>query len=206
MKKIAIIFLFSLISMQPKAAEWPFIAYLDGKEMGEHVFSLTENGDAKQLTSIAKFNVKFLFINAYQYFHQAKESWQGNCLNKIEARTEENREVSVVKGSVSAGSFVVEGPKGKQTITDCPMTFAYWNPSILKQTKLLNPQTGEWLDVNIRFIGKELIDVRGQQQEAERYKLEAPKMNIELWYDANKKWLALRSITPEGYVVSYKLR
>jgi hypothetical protein len=57
-----------------------------------------------------------------------------------------------------------------------------------------------------------MLDVKGKKVEALRYKLDAslagkPKLNIELWYRAdNHDWVALKSITPEGYVINYKLR
>ncbi len=77
---------------------------------------------------------------------------------------------------------------------------------MLEQKKLLNPQTGEWLDVNISSMGKETITVRGQAVSGQRYRLTATKMKIDLWYSAeSKEWLALESTTPEGYLISYKL-
>jgi hypothetical protein len=35
------------------------------------------------------------------------------------------------------------------------MTFAYWNPDLLGQSRLLNVQTGEYLDVQVRALGEE---------------------------------------------------
>jgi hypothetical protein len=201
-----IILSITLHSGLASAKEWPFTAYLDGKEIGEHRFAIAETGSGIKLTSEANFNVKVLFINAYKYQHKATELWQENCLSSLEARTEENRDVSVVKGNLAGESFDVEGPKGKLELPSCAMTFAYWNPKMLTQKKLLNPQTGEWLDVNIKNMGKETIQVRGQDVSAERYRLTATKMKIDLWYSSEKEWLALESTTPEGYLISYKLR
>jgi len=193
------------------AKEWQFKVYLDDKEMGQHSFVLNEKDGEKELTSTAKFKVKVLFINAYTYDHVAKEKWRGECLTSLESKTLENSENTVVKGKLDAANFVVEvpvskTPKPKQTLPECIMTFPYWNAKMLTQTKLLNPQTGEWLDVKIRAMGNEQIEVRGQTVSAEHYKLEATKMKIDLWYSPDKEWLALKSTTPEGYIVNYKLQ
>lgn len=186
--------------------QWPFTAYLDGKEIGKHRFAINKSDGVATLTSEANFNVKVLFINAYKYQHKATERWQNDCLVSLDARTEENREISVVKVSKQNGQFEVDGPKGKVTLSACPMTFAYWNPKMLEQKKLLNPQTGEWLDVNISSMGNETITVRGKTVSAQRYRLTATKMKIDLWYSVeSKEWLALESTTPEGYLISYKL-
>lgn len=194
-----------------QAKEWPFTVYLDGKEIGQHTFVLNDNGTEREMTSTANFNVKVLFINAYRYQHVAHEKWHGDCLTSLDARTEENKDITVVKGKLDGSSFSVEVPVAKkarppQSLPACIMTFPYWNAAMLSQQHLLNPQTGEWLDVKIRSLGKEAIEVRGKQVDAEHFKLEATKMKIDLWYSADKEWLALTSTTPEGYVITYKLR
>ena len=80
------------------------------------------------------------------------------------------------------------------------MTFAYWNPKILDQKKLLNPQTGDYLLANISTIGKENILVKGQTVNADHYKIDTAKFKIDLWYGPNKEWLALQSVTEDGKI------
>lgn len=190
------------------AQDWAFDVYLDKNKIGQHTFSLNE---ANELTSKAIFNVKVLFINAYQYDHKATEKWQGDCLVSLDAHTVENKVVTDIKGRLVDKDFVVEGGKAKQNLPVCTMTFAYWNPKMLTQTKLLNPQNAEWLDTKITKLGTEKIDVKGKNIEATHYKLDGSlegknKLKIELWYNANNDWVALKSITPEGYTINYKLR
>jgi hypothetical protein len=191
------------------AKEWNFDVYLDKTRIGQHTFKLSA---ANELVSQAKFNVKVLFINAYQYNHTAVEQWQDGCLKQLEASTLENDVSTKVKGAADSDSFVVDDGKQKKALPGCAMTFAYWSQKMLQQTKLLNPQNAEWLDTKIIKTGSEMLDVKGKKIETLRYKLDAslagkPKLNIELWYRAdNLDWVALKSITPEGYVINYKLR
>jgi len=185
-----------------------FKASLDGSQMGEHSFNVTNTPEGRNIESRANFAVKFLFITAYRYNHKADEIWKGNCLYKLTSTTKENSDVIEVRGEQDGESFTLKGPKGEVKGEQCLMTFAYWNPEILTKRKLINPQTGELLDVEIKPMGLEEIRVRGKKQQAERYKITAPKTEIDLWYDAQngqKKWVALRSVTPEGYVVDYEL-
>lgn len=199
----------SLVSSIATAKDWAFDVYLDKSKMGQHTFNLNE---ANQLTSTAKFNVKVLFVNAYQYEHKAVEKWQGDCLTSLSSHTIENKVITDVKGKITDGNFVVDDSKSKQNLPACVMTFAYWNPKILEQSKLLNPQNGEWLDAKINKMGVETIEVKGKKTETNHYKLDGSldgksKLKIDLWYDtANNDWVALKSITPEGYTVNYKLR
>lgn len=192
------------------AKEWVFTAKLDGQKIGQHSFTLTEAGEGKKMLSQANFKVKVLFINAYQYSHTANETWNENCLSSIKSHTEENKEITDVQGMLNSNAFEVQSPKGNLKLPECVMTFTYWNPVMLQQSKLLNPQTGEWLDTAITKVGLESINVKGKKTSAEHYRLTAPKMKIDLWYTANdaneKEWVALKSTTPEGYVISYELQ
>ncbi|MDP1523949.1 MAG: DUF6134 family protein [Methylotenera sp.] len=209
MKKTFPLLLAVIIPSIGYAKEWNFDVYLDKTRIGQHTFRLSETSE---LVSQAKFNVKVLFINAYQYQHDAVEQWQEGCLKRLDSNTLENDIMTKVSGKSGEGQFVVDDGKAKQVLPNCPMTFAYWNQNILKQTKLLNPQNAEWLDTRVVELGRETLDVKGNQVEALRYKLDAslagkPKLNIDLWYRVdNHEWVALKSITPEGYTINYKLR
>ncbi len=194
----------TLASMPVEAKEWAFTVLLDGKEIGYHKFTLNES--QHELKSEARYNVKFLFVTAYRYMHDAQETWQGDCLSKLKATTEDGGVRSWVNGAMQDGQFVVETAKSKQTLGNCTMSFAYWNPSILQQTRLLNPQNGDWLETKIKSLGDETIQVRGQSVPSRHYLLEAPKFHIELWYSPGNDWLALKSTTPEGRVITYQLR
>lgn len=185
-----------------------FNAYLDGSKMGEHSFIIGSSPEGRAIESRADFKVKFFFVTAYRYNHRADELWEGNCLRKLTATTSENSDITQTRGEQRGQNFVLNSPKGEFQGGPCEMTFAYWNPEILSKNKLINPQTGEMLDVIIKPMGAEEIVIRGQVKQAERYKITAPKTEIDLWYDVEngmKKWVALRSVTPEGYIVNYEL-
>ncbi len=189
-----------------EAKEWSFEVWLDKQKIGTHSFALNQN----QLQSRANFKVKVLFINAYRYQHQADETWQGDCLNELRAHTEENKEITDVMGTQQGNQFLVDNNGKKQTLPACVMTFAYWNPKILKQQRLLNPQNGEYLDVSVMDEGKQVMTVKGQQINVHQYRLTGryqgkDKLKITLWYDDQQEWVALESITPEGYKIIYKL-
>ena len=210
MKKILIVLL-TLIPTLSYAQEWAFDVYLDKSKMGQHIFTLTEKDGVKELVSKAKFNVKVLFVNAYSYDHTAKEAWNKDCLTSIESKTTENKVNTSLSGKQDGKSFVVNATgKDKQMLPQCVSTFAYWNPNVIEQTALLNPQNGEFQKIHFDNLGTENIMVKGKPTDTMHYRLlSAPgskiKLDIDLWY-ANKDWVALKSVTPEGYNVYYKLK
>ena len=206
MQKLIISLLLCLFSGALMAQEWAFDVFLDKNKIGKHTFILNNN----TLISKAKFNVKVLFINAYQYNHTEVEQWQGDCLSGLEAHTVENKAITDVKGAKNEMGFEVSKGETKQTLPACSMTFAYWNPKILKQKQLLNPQNAEYLNTEIEKLANETIMVKGKPTETTHYKLKGAidgknKLNIELWYNLSNEWVALKSTTPEGYIINYKL-
>jgi len=167
--------------------EWRFHVSLDGRPIGEHRFVLRDAGDSRELTSEARFRVRVLFFDAYRYDHRALETWRGDCLQQLDASTEVNGKRTVVAVT---------------PVDECVQTFAYWNPSILAAHRLLNPQTGEYVPVQISELGGDVIG----GQPAERFRLIGggrPPLEIDLWYSPARDWLALESRTPEGRTLRY---
>jgi hypothetical protein len=84
------------------------------------------------------------------------------------------------------------------------MSFAYWDPRILRATRLLNSQTGELLPVSVAERGTERVNVAGRNVAATRHRLSAPNLQIDLWY-ADGRWVALEAPTPGGRTLRYEL-
>jgi hypothetical protein len=184
--------------------EWRFAVSLDGKPIGEHRFVLQQRDGLRELTSEAKFRVRFLFINAYHYEHSARELWRGDCLERLVARTDDNGNETVVSGEHDGGGFRVTTDGNVAGVEPCVQTFAYWNPSILDATRLLNPQTGEYLPVQVLDLGRATI---GNREDAQHYRLlgdaGGKPLHIDLWYSPAHEWLALESLTPDGRRLRY---
>lgn len=85
------------------------------------------------------------------------------------------------------------------------MTFAYWNPEFLEQPQLLNPQTGEFVDIRVEEVGNELLEIRGQTVAATRFSLKAREVDLTLWYSSDDEWLALESVAKGGHIIRYEL-
>jgi hypothetical protein len=184
--------------------EWRFDVSVDGRAIGEHSYVLRDRDGGRQLTSEARFRVRILFYDAYRYDHRAEESWRGDCLDRLEARTDADGEKSSITGNRNGGEFKLEAGDTSTALGECVQTFAYWNPTILGATRLLNPQTGEYVPVRVTSLGRE--DVAGQP--AERFRLigaaaSGKPMQIDLWYSPARDWLALESLTPDGRRLRY---
>jgi len=194
-----------LPATQLLANEWNFDVYLDDKKVGTHLFEVLEAADQRQVQSVANFKVKFLFFNAYRYNHTAIEKWDENCLQYFDANTKVNGKPTAVSGESAESGFVVEKSDSTELLPECVMTFAYWNPEFLKQKKLLNPQTGEYLDVDVELVGSDALEVRGETVNAKRYKITAKDIDLLVWYANDEEWVALESVAKTGHIIRYEL-
>jgi hypothetical protein len=188
-----------------KVTQWDFDVYLNDKKVGKHSFNVSEFADTKHVQSNARFKVTVFLIPAYRYEHTAAERWAGQCLSVIDARTNANGKRTEVSGERTSGGFLIRRDERPAELPDCVMTFAYWNADFLEQSRLLNPQTGEFVDVTVENLGDELLEVRGQAVPATRFKLTAYEIDMTLWYSTDREWLALESVAKGGHVIRYEL-
>jgi hypothetical protein len=185
---------------------WDFRVFLDDKEIGTHRFDLVEKGGERQLTSTARMSVKILFVTAYTYDHRDVEDWSGDCVAKLSSKTDDNGKQHQVDVQRRENETIVQTERGTQKLGECVLTFAYWNPAMLRQTQLLNSQDGEYIPVKITEAGSDPIVVRGVQTPARRVELRSKKLSIDLWYSPQDEWLALESMTERGQKLIYKLK
>lgn len=192
-------------AMNSEVESWDFDVYLNDKRVGNHSFTVAETDGIKLVQSEANFKYRILFIPAYQYEHRAAERWADNCLVDLSATTNDNGKRILVTGSQTSNGFAVQRGQSPVELAECVMTFAYWNPEFLEQPRLLNPQTGEFVEISVEQAGNDFLEVRGQRVPATRFRLTAYGIDLTLWYSPNDEWLALESIAKGGHVIRYEL-
>lgn len=192
------------------AAESSFTAFLDGKPIGEHRFVVGGPPEAREVQSDARFAVKLLGLTVYRYRHQATERWRGDCLDQLSATTDDDGTVSRVRTEPAGEGLSVTSETGAaqavRVLPGCVMSFAYWNPAMRQQSRLLNAQTGKAETVRVSRVGSGPIEVRGQPLTATRWRIEGPPQPIDVWYSAQGEWVGLDSTLEGGRQLSYRLK
>ncbi len=153
------------------AGAWNFRVMLDDREIGRHRYELQPQDDGMELRSEARFDVRFLFVSAYRYEHEAVERWQGGCLRELQSQTVTNGERVAVSARDTDGQLTVDRPGGRDVHPGCVLSFAYWDPRILEARALLNSQTGELVPVQVMRVGPEAVTVQGQDLLATRHRI-----------------------------------
>lgn len=206
---LVVLCLFVLTFVSPGEARersrWDFTVYLDQKKIGSHSFEVTNASGVTRVRSEAKFKYSILLIPAYRYEHSAAERWSNNCLIGLDASTNANGERIRVSGERRDGRFTIVSDDGPADLPGCVMSFAYWNPDFLEQTRLLNPQTGDFVTVRVEEAGIDELEIRGELVRARRFHLQADKLDLTLWYSDDDEWLGLESVAKGGRILRYEL-
>ena len=186
-----------VISNSTYAEEWNFDAVLNDKVIGQHTF-IYEN---EKTISNANFKFEYLFMD-FIYQHKSTETWQDGCLKTIESNTDDDGDLYEVSGYSATDQFLVTTNNETAALPLCVMTFAYGNPKILEQKKLMNSQNGNYLDVDIQFLREENHMVKGKDILTDLWQIKAKSddgdLLVHLWYDKNMNWVSLKSQTPIG--------
>jgi hypothetical protein len=185
-----------------------FDVFLGNRHIGEHRFELHESTGGRQvLRSTARFEVRLLGFTAYRYRHEAEEHWSGGCLASLTANTQDNgRQLRVEAQRTPQGSLAVATDEARQDVSGCVMSYAYWDPRFLTQSRLLNPQTGRIDAVRIQPRGNATVSIGGRERPARQYELVSDRFSIQLWYSPEGEWLQLDSITQDGRRLRYRLQ
>ncbi len=209
---IAFIFSVGLVSSafatDSSQENWYFKVFLDGKEVGYHSFEITTKDSRQTLTSIASFDVKFLFVNAFRYRHQNIEVWQGDCLVSINSTTENGSEDFAVSGKLEERQFFVNTLQQEIELPECVGSYAYWKPEVLKSPKLLNGQTGVYGDVSFSEVQSETFKITEDSKviDARRYSLTTGAGDIKIWYASkDNAWVGLEAKVSGGRTLRYEL-
>ena len=190
---------------------WDFAVSLDGDPIGTHRFEVRQSGSSLTMRGEAAFAVKIFGLTVYRYRHVVTSRWVGDCLASLSAQTDDDGVMaSVVAEGVGDGVRVVRrqggGGEVEQSVAGCLMDFAYWNPRMLGQTRLLNPQTGEVEPVRIVAGREGEVVARGAGVSARSWRIIGTHEPIEVWYSGQGAWVGLDAAVKGRRTLSYRLQ
>ncbi|MBS0342873.1 MAG: hypothetical protein JSS56_20355 [Proteobacteria bacterium] len=187
---------------------WRFTVYLDDEPIGTHDFTTTSGPDGiRSLRSDADFRVRILGVPVYRYQHRAQEQWRGNCLQALDAQTDDGGERSRVQlHKDDRGGLQLRSPQGGARLSGCIMSFAYWNPALRTQTTLLNAQTGAMEQVRWERMESAPIAAHGEPVDAVRWRVSGTKQPLDVWWTEDGRWVGLDATVRGGRRLSYRLR
>lgn len=184
------------------STELAFSVWRNGSEIGSHTVDFEKSGEWTSVRSEVNFAIKFGPITLYRYHYQALELWRGEELQSLRAHTNDNGEEGNAEAKRVDDLLVVVGSKsGKYTAPAGAIAATHWNPAELDQP-MINPQNGELMRFERRDLGRENLasGVAADHVALSGY------ATLDLWYDDEKRWSALRAIAKDRSVIDYRPR
>lgn len=196
----------------PVPRTWQFQVSLDDRPIGRHRFDLAAQGsDGWRLTSQAEYEVRLLGVVVYRYRHQAQERWRDGCLSTLSARTDDNGKLSELNAERVGDAWRIARlpppapAEAPGDVAGCLMSFAYWNPALKRQSRLINPQNGRIEAVNGAAGPSTTFTVEGRAVEAQAWRLTTASGPIDVWYASDGQWMGLDATLSNGRRLRYRL-
>lgn len=185
---------------------YAFKAFLDGKPIGEHRFTVVTEGGVRKVASEADFTVKFMGFTAFHYHHHADEQWSGDCLTGLRSTTDDDGKPASVTLVKSGDANEIVTNAGRKSEPGCLMTWAYWNPAMREQKRLLNPQTGKVEAVTVTRLAGGSVPAGGADVPATAWRITGGESPVDVWVSAAGDWVGLDSVVGNGrHKLTYRL-
>ncbi|NJO33832.1 MAG: hypothetical protein HC869_12505 [Rhodospirillales bacterium] len=176
----------------------------NGERVGQYVVSFRSDEGRAVVETRAAIDIDLLFFNAYRFRYQAREIWRGRALEMLAASTNENGEYSNVDANRDGQSLRVRASARSYETPLVPPT-THWNATQLTSGVLLNTLTGQLNRVEVDWAGNESVETLAGAVQADHF-VYSGDLEVEVWYDANGRWVKLRFLAEDGSTIEYVCR
>ena len=128
------------------------------------------------LHSVLDIEVKVLFIPAYKFFQETKETWNNGNFLSIDGFTdfEDDREYKI-DGKDENGIFRATGMDGLLELDENILPLNYWNKQMLKEKEVFDTQKGIVRKISVEKLKDEKIKINNSKIETEKFIFNASK-------------------------------
>jgi hypothetical protein len=176
----------------------------NGQPFGRHVVVFRRTGDTLTVETDIDLKVMIGPITAYQYIHDATETWIGGALDRVEARTKKDGRWRSLAARAVAGGLDIAGAAFRGVLPRPVIPSSHWNIEQMAQSAMLSTETGEMLDMTVIDQGVETVRTGSGDIRARRFLVKSD-LDAYFWYDDRGRWVKC-AFTAEGSKVEYVLR
>jgi hypothetical protein len=175
-----------------------------GKPFGTHEvrFDVSSDGTIEAHT-LVRLRAGFGPIPLYHYDLEATERWEGGRLVALEGQVNKDGRKGSVSALADGNAIDVEGTAFDGAVPATIIPASHWNIAGTRASTLLSSENGQLIDVAVRPVGRESLNIAGKAVEANKFFLESD-IDVTLWYDDAGRWLKL-SFTARGQAIEYVL-
>ncbi len=164
-----------------------FAVLRDGKTIGTHSYTMSDEGGQTLVQVNTDIQVKILFITAYKFIHASKEVWQSGKLVELTSTTDDDGTIKALNVTVQDDSLtvdsIVKNQDRRQSAAIDTQPASLWNLGIVKQHKLLNTLDGTLMNVAVADLGAEVVEAAGAKVSAHHYAISG-EFTRDVWFNA----------------------
>jgi hypothetical protein len=188
----------------PPSRTMAFQLVRHGDVIGKHTLDFLISGDTLTVQIAVDVLYKFGPIPLVRYTHHSSEVWRDGRIASLDAHTNKNgTELHMSARRIAAG-LQVEGSGARPYIApEDALPTTYWNARML-YVPMIGTQDG--LLVHPKVTEKPMEQIRvasGALTPAQCYSLTGDLV-LDLWYDAEERWMSMRFTVGDGSVIRYE--
>jgi len=189
---------------QPAVETLQYAIMRKGEQIGTHKVELRRNGKETSVNVATNVEVKVLFVTAYRFQYTATERWVNGRIVALSAETDDNGKQHRLTAALKGASLEVEADGKAVQVDKNIMPGSLWNPDLVRQSMMLDTQTGQVMPISVIDGGSEQVTVQTGPAPAHRYTIKG-KFSQDVWYDSRGRLVHSQFVGPDGSVISYEL-
>jgi len=191
------------IGRADQASRFNYVVLASGQPIGSHQVHIESKGN--QLVVEVESNLDFSIgpLSVFQLEHQRRELWRDRRLVESIAHTVENDKIRDIKITREATGYKREVNGRVDEFQDPVRILALWHEDLFKHDTFVSPMQDKLYPLSVEFIGREWIEIGGQQVHALHYRMTGDSER-DLWYDEPGHVLMVR-LHDYSLVIDYVL-
>jgi hypothetical protein len=175
-----------------------FAISVDGKAAGKYCMTINDHGNGVfSMMGQADVRVAYL-VYVYKYTYSGTEVWHGNRLVRLDSSTNDDGKQFQVSVQLANDRLQIKVNGQERVGRPDVWTTTYWRlPEAKLRTggvSLLDSDTGRPIAARIQFVGTNAIQIAGQTQNCQHYRVTGDKIAADVWYDAQERLVRQESV------------
>lgn len=192
------------VSIQPATETLQYAILRKGEQIGTHTVELKRAGKETSVNVATNVEVKVLFVTAYRFQYTGTERWVNGHLVELNSETDDNGTQHKLTAALKGAALEVDADGKAAQVDKNIIPSSLWNPELVRQSVMLDTQTGQVMPISVVDGGSEEVTVETGPAPAHRYTIKG-KFSQDVWYDSRGRLVQSQLVAKDGSVISYKL-
>jgi len=178
-----------------------------GEVIGHQHITFRSEADKTLMHSQIDIKVSMLLVTLFHYEQTRDETWAGDRLVSLTAKTDDDGQKCDLRVSATASGFEASSGKESWAIPSGAIPLSYWHISMVSGAgPLFDSACGKVMSAKVVKVGDETVPARRDQVTATHYRIEDPARQRDVWYDANQVLVRTSVVGKDGSAAIWILK